>query len=107
MCQKKLFFMSLLPFNSMKHIALAERLATIRLCANCPNRMFVLPKYATDPDSVSQYALVWKNRGILVALYGENVRKRFSTDEVLPLLIESIQRKKKAAREGENLNVRP
>jgi len=91
----------------MKHIALAERLATIRLCTNCPNRMFVLPKYATDPDSVSQYALVWKNRGILAALYGENVRKRFSTDEVLPLLIESIRRKKKAAREGENLNVRP
>jgi serine protease inhibitor len=91
----------------MKHIALAERLATVMLCASCPNRMFLLPKYAIDPDSVRQYALAWKNRGILAALYGENTRTAVSVDEVLPLLVESIRRKKKAPGEGEGLNVWP
>lgn len=106
LCQKKIKFMSLLPFDASRHITLAERLATVQLCIACPYRMFVLPKYAVDPRKVKKYSFIWKNRNILAILYGElNETKPLSRDVASPLLV-SIRRKRTTPIDKGDQNVR-
>ena len=71
MCSQKFNFIHRLPFNVIRNISLAERLATVILCKGCAYRMYILPKYACVPESVRKYRMLWKNRSILSKMLGE------------------------------------
>lgn len=92
MCPKKFNFMLRLPFNVIKNMSLAERLATVILCKECPYRMFILPKYACVPRSVKKYQLYWKNRSILSKMLGDgdtNTRVKAK----IPMLMAILRRR--------------
>lgn len=72
LCQRKLHFIASLPFDEVWDLGMAVKMATVRLCASCPDRMFVLPNYALSPTQKAKYELLWRNRDIVSALvYGK------------------------------------
>ena len=91
MCSQKFNFVLMLPFNVVRNISLAERLATVILCKGCPHRMFILPKYACVAESVRKYQLLWKNRSMLSKMLGDE-DTTMQVKEKMPVLMATLRR---------------
>lgn len=92
-CPKKLTFVDRLPFDVLRWYSLAEKIATVKLCTCCPNRYFVLPKYATKRNLVEKYEFLWRNRSLISPLLGaENDFAR--SDERMVLLALALTKPK-------------
>ncbi|MCW4051083.1 MAG: hypothetical protein NWE89_15270 [Candidatus Bathyarchaeota archaeon] len=82
-CQKRLNFFALLPDEIIIDALFCSRLVTVVICRNCSYRLFTLPNYAIERESIQQFMSLWRNLDIFVKMYYSEIEvKKEETIEV-------------------------